>query len=61
MKEGQTVRFEIYDGLFKDVVIGVGVLVSRVYGRLWWIVPTEFCSSLSGGRVMIHETSIELI
>jgi hypothetical protein len=57
MRTGQQVRFRIYDTLFKDVIEGAGVLVRRVYCRLWLIKP-EGHERLSGGNVQVHENNI---
>lgn len=61
MTKGQTVKFQIDDDkLLGDVIFGVGVLVERVFGKLWLISPEPHVR-LSGDSLMIHEDRMKLL
>ena len=58
MEEGWTISFTMYDNLFKDVIKATGVIVNRVFGKLWNISP-DVHPRLSGSNVIIHENFIK--
>lgn len=58
MKSGDYVKFEMYDSLFRLRIKATGVLLYRLWGKLWRIQP-DVNKHLSGGIVQVHENFID--
>ena len=57
LRKGQKIKFAMYDNLFKDYFIATGILIAKVYGKLWSVKPNKH-ERLSGNEMRIHESWI---
>lgn len=56
-RKGQKVKFSMYDNLFKDYIVATGILITKIYGKLWLLSPDKH-TRLSGKMMQIHESWI---